>query len=106
NAKWHNYLKQYNVDEKRIVIAGECAMDPIYHKIANMKEISHGKKELLFITTALVEHGRWTPAMRDKTVIQVVKAITENFPDARLTIKIHPGEPLQHYKEIIESINP
>lgn len=114
---WFDFLLKKGIDKSKIVVSGECSMDPIYHKIKTMNaslyakdtiEIKMNPITILFITTPMVEHGYWKPAMRDRIVISVVDGIKRWFGNTvKLIIKIHPvSENIDVYHKLVRNIAP
>ena len=107
NFDWLDYAIKRGIDRNKLVVAGEYAMDRIYDRVSEMSRTKSDKIEILFITTAAVEHGLWKPLMREEVVTKTVKAIKEQARDiANLRIKIHPtSEVFEDYKQIISKID-
>lgn len=109
NFYWADQAIKKGINKQKIMVTGEYAVDPIYDKISSLnKKKKSDKTEILFITTALVEHGFWKPSMRKELVTKVVKAIKEQAGDiTNLRFKIHPtAERIEDYEEIIKPIDP
>lgn len=64
--------------------------------------IGENDKVILLLTSALVEHGRWTPDRRRIFVNAVLDTISPLLSDGvKLVIKIHPVESIKPYEEIL-----
>ena len=60
-------------------------------------------KFILFLTTAQVEHGRWSNGMRTKLVSGLINTLLPVLKNSvYLTIKIHPTENIDDYRAISE----
>ena len=114
---WVDFLVKKGIEKNKIMVTGECSMDPIYFKIKLKEEEFNINKptvferqplQILFITTQMVEHGYWRPYMRDNVVTSVVKGIKEKLGNtAVLRIKIHPvSENIKTYKDLVSRIAP
>jgi hypothetical protein len=117
---WLNLLLRNGIPRNRIALTGDISMDSIYDKLARLEsEVgnnnfgrnfspNHTKKEILFITDSMVEHGFWTPQMRDGLVTSVVRSIkSELASEANLRIKIHPSsESISTYTNLLRPIYP
>jgi hypothetical protein len=109
--EWAEKIIKSGVDEKKVVVTGDCSMDSVYQQLASSTHSRSDKKipvEILFITSPMVEHGYWKPAMRKEVVSSVVRALSEQSTNkVNLRVKIHPKtERLDVYKEILSPINP
>lgn len=108
---WEDFLVKIGIDRRRVVVTGDISMDAIHQKLADMNQEptrhSHGKIEILFITSPMVEHGLWSEDMRVQVVTGVVTIIREQLrEDANLRVKIHPtSESLDVYVRLIHSID-
>lgn len=108
--EWINTLVKNGIDKKSIVVAGDWGMDLIYDRISHLekKALSPDKLEILFVTTAMVEHGYWKPGMRNKLVTEVINTVKKEFGDkCCLKLKIHPAsENFEEYRKLVDSVDP
>jgi len=82
NQKMENLLKSFKI-KSRIVVTGDPLMDSIYENILKYekREQVNFPLKVIFMTTAVVEHGIWTKKMWSETVKQTISTITKNFSD-------------------------
>lgn len=107
NIETKDLLIGNGINEEKIIVAGDCSMDEIYHKIKKMQQTTISTHNILFITTAMVEHGYWTPNMRRELVSKVVHSMKQRSMSSRLVFKIHPtSEQIEIYQEIVHDIDP
>lgn len=112
---WIDFLEKKGIDKNKIIVTGECSMDPLYYKIFDIEkginnyEIDNTNKllEILIITSPMVEHGYWKPSMRDEVISRVIQSIRENFDkNTVIKIKIHPvTETIETYSNIIRNFD-
>lgn len=109
SREWIGILMKNGIDRTKIAVAGDWGMDLIYEKIHAMKKSrseSSPITRILFITTAMVEHGFWKPSMREIVVTSVIRAMKQ-LGNVSLRIKIHPAsENIDDYRKIIDPIDP
>ncbi|MDF0681309.1 MAG: hypothetical protein P0116_10120 [Candidatus Nitrosocosmicus sp.] len=114
---WVKFLMSKGIDKNKIVVSGECSMDPIFHRVKLFKKEDGRKRvsnltnrpmQILLVTTQMVEHGYWKPYMRDTVVTAIVRGFKEEFGNnVVIKIKIHPvSENKETYSRLIRGIAP
>ncbi len=108
-SDWVEPLVKRGYERKRIAVVGDITLDESFANISSTHRTREDNRiRILLLTSTIVEHGIWTPSMRDEAVTKVVIAIKEKLGDgANLTIKIHPhSENREHYQKLVEPIEP
>lgn len=98
------------IPAERIALVGNPTYTHLFKgNVHSVDKSTYGlsnERVILFLTCAMVEHGRWTPKMREDLingVIDKLKPLLNN--GAKLIIKIHPVEVIDAYKEILSKRN-
>lgn len=103
-------LLERGIDSSKVVITGNPRMASMLRK-RNLDGEQRLREELgvrvddriiLLQTSAQVEHGRWSSAMRKAFVNKVIDSLKPLLNDgAKLVLRLHPAESLSEYKEIV-----
>lgn len=108
NLDWKQFAIKSGVNEDKIKVVGEYALDYFYKRKIELKKINYKKEQLkiLFITVGMVEHGIWKPSMHEKLIKEIVESINIYLKNTVLQIKIHPtAENLENYKKMVFPID-
>lgn len=106
NYDWADDAKKKGVSAKNIFVVGEYNLDSVYKQLSTLTKNPSNKIKILFITAAMVEHGFWTKDMHKRLVVDLVKELSKIKDISKLSIKIHPGENEEYYKQLVHSIYP
>ncbi|MFC1911844.1 CDP-glycerol glycerophosphotransferase family protein [Chloroflexota bacterium] len=104
-------LTERGVDLDKIIITGDPRLN-FSSQIASRDSatrlyrelgINKGDKIILLLTSAQIEHGRWSQEMRARFIHGVIASLTPLLDGSvHLVVKIHPVENLEEYREIID----
>lgn len=95
-------------DEEKLFVTGIPMYDEATEQIEKFEKskINSSKKNILFLTHAMYEHGMWTKEQRNSLIRKVVTELSKQENNYNITIKIHPSsEQLSDYESIIHKIN-
>lgn len=108
NQKMKDILKGFRV-KSQIIITGDPLMDSIYENISKYekKDKINFPLKVVFMTTAVVEHGLWTKKMWSETIKQTISEIKKEFGnEIELILKIHPrSERIGDYEILLKEID-
>lgn len=108
NQEMKDLLKKFKV-KSEIIVTGDPLMDSIYNNISKYKkkERIESPQKIVFMTTAIVEHGFWTEKMWSETITQTILQIKKEFGnETELVLKIHPrSERKKDYEKILNKID-
>ena len=108
NQEMKDLLKSFGV-KSEITVTGDPLMDSVYDNISKYKkkEKIESPQKIVFMTTAVVEHGLWTEKMWSETIKQTVLGIKKEFNnEIELVLKIHPrSERKEDYQRLLNEIN-
>ncbi len=92
------------VDPDNIVIVGNPLIEPMDGAAEKNHAFSNGTdKRILFLTTAQVEHGKWTTEQRSWFVSGVIDRLVPLLSESvHLIVNIHPVESLAEYEQIVD----
>jgi UDP-N-acetylglucosamine 2-epimerase len=104
-----DFLLRKGIESQRVVVTGNplyddmsLAVGPSDATFADDEPVLQREKTtILLLTSATVEHGMWTEAMRDKYVREILGAVNQIGSEAELVIKIHPMESLETYSRLL-----
>lgn len=95
-------------DKKKLIVTGIPMYDESTKQIEKLEQnkIKSTKKNILFLTHAMYEHGMWTKEQRDSLIKKVVTELSKQVNNYDITIKIHPSsEQLSEYESIVHKID-
>ena len=95
-------------DKEKLIVTGIPMYDEASTQIKELekKRISNTKKNVLFLTHAMYEHGMWTKEQRNSLIKKIVTELSKKENNYNLTIKIHPSsEQLNDYETIVHKID-
>ena len=104
-------LTERGVKSDKIIITGDPRLDLSSQvtggdsttRIYSDLGINTKDKVILLLTSAQIEHGRWSYDMRARFINGVIDSLTPLLDDSvHLVVKIHPVENLDEYHEIID----
>ena len=95
-------------DEEKIIVTGIPMYDDVIEQIKKFEKTkkNSSKKNILFLTHAMYEHGMWTKEQRNSLIKKVITELSKQGDNYNITVKIHPSsEQLLDYESIIHKIN-
>jgi surface carbohydrate biosynthesis protein len=95
-------------DKEKLIVTGIPMYDEAIKKIEKFEKIKTNstKKNILFLTHAMYEHGMWTKGQRNLLIKKVITELSKQGDNYNITVKIHPSsEQLSDYESIIHKIN-
>jgi len=95
-------------DKEKLFVTGIPMYDEATEQIEKFEKskINSSKKNILFLTHAMYEHGMWTKEQRNSLIRKVVTELSKQENNYNIIIKIHPSsEQLSDYESIIHKIN-
>ena len=95
-------------DKNKLIVTGIPMYDESSTQIKELekKRIKSTKKNILFLTHAMYEHGMWTKEQRNSLIKKIVTELSKKENNYNLTIKIHPSsEQLNDYETIVHKID-
>lgn len=99
------FLVKKGVSDSRIFITGSPKFDElVVHGSEGSVDERHTRRVLL-MTQSFVEHQLWTRPQWEDFVTTVITALN-GIENIALTIKVHPGEDIDPYDNLLSSVDP
>lgn len=95
-------LEERGIDNRKITLVGRPSVG-VYSGAFKEFGVVDGQKVVLFLTTAMAEHGWWSAERRRALVVGAVEELLLlRSEKVKLVIKIHPMENLEVYQKMLE----
>jgi hypothetical protein len=106
--KMINELIEKGYDKEKLIVTGIPMYDEATKQIEKLEKnkTKNVKKNILFLTHAMYEHGIWTKEQRNSLIEKVVSELSKQENNYNIIIKIHPSsEQLTDYESIVHKID-